>query len=242
MQEQITYEAWWHRTPLIALSLISGLLIGVFVAVRPPFDQTFLRLPAFALVASMFVIGFPKLSDNFEAITNYRQMWDNGDPFGTESPLANNEIYNQINLLKIEPYKPPNWKPSIDVLTHVSVNLSRKSAGDLLQLQPGEFTDSATITFSDSVLEEELFRELSVSLLISVSDEITRDVVLRVIDAGSTRLFKLLPGAAITIFVNADLPGSIQIENAISREFSFRVSDLKLDFGSKFKSNWKIVD
>lgn len=242
MQEQITYEAWWHRTPLIALSLISGLLIGVFVAVRPPFDQTLLRLPAFALVTSIFVIGFPRVSDNFEAITNYRQMWDSGDPFGTESPLANSEIYNQINLLKIEPYKPPNWRPGIEVLTHVSVNLSRKSAGDLLPVQPGEFTDSAIITFSDSVLEEELFRELSVSFLISVSDDITRDVVLRVTDADSTRLVNLLPGAAITIFANSDLPGRIHIENAISREFSFRISDLQLDFGPKFKATWKIVD
>jgi hypothetical protein len=242
MQEQFTYEAWWHRTPLIALSLISGLMIGVFVAVRHPFNNSFLRLPVYSLVAISFVFGYPKIVSDVDAIRNYRQMWDSGDPFGTQSPLANSEVYNQINLLKIKPYKPPNWKPSIDVLTHVSVNLNRKSNGDLLSLQPGEFTDNATISLSDSVLEGELFRELSVSFLVSISDQIDREVFLRFTDSESTKFVKLLPGASTTISLYSGLPGRIHLEDNLSGENSFRISDLQLDFGPKFKANWEIRD
>jgi hypothetical protein len=240
MQEQLTYEAWWHRTPLIALSLTSGLLIGVFFATGPPLDQPFVRLPFIALITSLLVIGLPKLAENFNELTSYRQRWDNGDPFGIDSPLANNEVYNQVNLLKIKPYRPPNWKPSIDVLTHVSVDLNRKSNGDLLSLQPGEFTNNAIITLSDPMLQEELFRELSVSFLASVSDEFSREVFLRVTDKNTVRVVRLLPGTPTTVFVKSGLPGQISLEDATSRELSFRISDLRLDFGSEFKKSWRI--
>jgi hypothetical protein len=124
----------------------------------------------------------------------------------------------------------------------VSVNLNRKSNGDLLSLQPGEFTDNATISLSDSVLEGELFRELSVSFLVSISDQIDREVFLRFTDSESTKFVKLLPGASTTINLYSGLPGRIHLEDALAGENSFRISDLQLDFGPKFKANWEIRD
>ena len=145
---------------------MSGLLIGVFVATRSGINQSFVRLPQFALITMLFVLGLPKITDSFNELTSYRSRWDSGDPFGTESPVANSELYNQINLLKLKPYKPPNWTPSTDVLAHVNISLNSKSNGEFAPLQLDELTSNALILLSDPMLETELLHELSISFLI----------------------------------------------------------------------------
>lgn len=242
IQEQVTYEAWWHRTPLIALSFISGLIIGVYVATRYTNLDSRPRTSLLITTSIIFVLGLPRIIEHAEAISDYRERWDKGDLFGTQSPVANSELYNQINVLKLKPYRHPNWIPNKDVLTHVSVAVSRKSDSEFVPLQPNELTDNAIIMISDPILEAELFREVSISFLISFSGGVAQGSFLRVTDSDSTTIYKLSPGKANRISVNSSVPDRISLDISNSPEFSFGISDLQLDFGPKFKAIWDIND
>ena len=233
-QEYMTYEAWWHRTTPIAISIFAFFLLGqwVMILTEPKIPKLGTRAIAISMsiVLCMLVIG--PLARGFKSVNHFRDSWDKGNILALGSPVENNADYNVTNAFRLHPYVNKKWDVQERMIGVVPYSVKWFDDKNLvIENRDQQLSQTFLIETGASVFDTELGGSMAYRL--RITDRTGQGGLISLRDKRGVSVHKIKSGRGVVTELEGEFmqPGSIQLLDSKSPNHLLNLEILGIDFG-----------
>lgn len=215
-QEYVTYEAWWHRTTPIVLSIFAFLFLGIWIAavVHAKLLKGLRIAISVAVLVALFGLATAPAVNGIQSVHNFRSDWDAGNILALGSPLENNADYNVINAFRLSPYINKNWDVQERMMSAVPLSVQWFDENNrVIENRAKQLSQVFSVSTNQSVFDTELGGSISYRIGVTDLSGLGGYVSLR--DLHGVTTHRIEPGIGRLTELTGELaqPGSVSLLN-----------------------------
>jgi hypothetical protein len=215
-QEYVTYEAWWHRTTPIVLSIFAFLFFGIWITAVT--HAKVLKGPrtviSIAALVALFAMATVPAVNGIQSVHSFRSDWDAGNILALGSPLENNADYNVINAFRLSPYINKNWDVQERMIGAVPLSVQWFDENNrVIENRVKQLSQVFSVSTNQSVFDTELGGSISYRIGVTDLSGLGGYVSLR--DLHGVTTHRIEPGVGRLTELTGELsqPGSVSLLN-----------------------------